>query len=221
MMNFPTISHVIFDLDGVLLDTEKFYTAATQEIVKQYGRSLDWDTKSRMIGRHVQVAAQILIDALQLPLSVDEYVILRDRRLREYFPQAQAMPGAVALTDELRKRAIPYAIATSSPSESFALKMQHHQVWLQQFAAVICGDTQGIKALKPAPDIFLAAAAAMNAPPAQCLVFEDSPAGIEAAKAAGMCVVALTDPVFNPEIYQLADLQLSNLNDFDPTPWGF
>jgi HAD superfamily hydrolase (TIGR01509 family) len=214
------ITHVIFDLDGVLLDTEKFYTAATQDILKPYGLSLDWDTKSRMIGRDVRVAAQILIDALQLPLSVTEYVEQRDRRLREYFPHAQAMPGAVALTDDLRARAVPHAIATSSPAASFALKMQQHQAWLQQFAAVICGDSAGIQALKPAPDVFLAAAAAMNAPPTHCLVFEDSPAGIQAAKAAGMSVVALTDPVYNPEIYQAADLRISHLSDFDPSRWG-
>ncbi|OUD14077.1 HAD-IA family hydrolase [Thioflexithrix psekupsensis] len=214
------ITHVIFDLDGVLLDTEKFYTAATQEIAKQYGRSLDWDTKSRMIGRDVRVAAQIVIDALQLPLSIAEYVEQRDRRLRDYFPHAQAMPGAVALTASLRARAIPHAIATSSPSESFGLKMQQHQAWLQQFAAVICGDSAGIRALKPAPDVFLAAAAAMNAPPAHCLVFEDSPAGIQAAKAAGMFVVALTDSVYNPEIYQAADLRISHLGDFNLQDWG-
>jgi pseudouridine-5'-monophosphatase len=85
------------------------------------------------------------------------------------------------------------AVATSSERTLYDLKTASH-AWFDAFDAVVCGDDPRVLARKPAPDIFLVAAAELRASPEQCLVFEDSPAGVEAALAAGMRVIAMPDP---------------------------
>jgi pseudouridine-5'-monophosphatase len=84
------------------------------------------------------------------------------------------------------------AVGTCSTLRLFQLKTGHH-AWFAQFAAVVSGDHPEVRQLKPAPDIFLAAARAVGAEPSRCLVIEDSPAGVLAARAAGMSVVAIPD----------------------------
>ncbi len=219
-MTHAKITHLIYDMDGVLLNTEIYYTEAIQHIAQRYGKKLDWELKSRMIGRQAVVAGQVFIDALQLPITTDEYIEQRDQILTRLFPKAEPMAGAQELTQRMHHLGIPQAIATSSPTPAFKLKMQRHQAWLHVFDTIVRGDDPNIKACKPAPDIFLRAAANLNADPKHCLVFEDSPAGIEAAKTAGMSVIALTDPNMNPDIYRDADEQITSFNAFQPAQWG-
>lgn len=85
---------------------------------------------------------------------------------------------------------------------------------------MVIGDDPAIKHGKPAPDIFLVAAERLKATPSKCLVFEDSPAGAEAALAAGMSVVVVPDPNMNHEAYPRASQILRNLNEFDPGAYG-
>jgi pseudouridine-5'-monophosphatase len=83
------------------------------------------------------------------------------------------------------------------------------------------GDDPEIKRGKPAPDMFLLAAKRMRASAAHCLVFEDSPAGIEAARAAGMYAVAVPDPNMDDHAYPGAHQIIRSLKEFDPASWGF
>src|SRR5688572_31307376 len=89
--SFPAITHVIYDMDGLLLDTEPFYTEATQAIVGRYGHTFDWSLKSRMIGKAARDSARILVDALQLPITPEDYLREREATLAALFPGAQAM----------------------------------------------------------------------------------------------------------------------------------
>ena len=91
----PQITHIIYDNDGLLLDTEPFYTKAHQILAARYGKVFDWTVKSRMIGLRAEDSAHVIIQALQLPLSVTEYLEERKHLLEKMFPQAEAMPGAV------------------------------------------------------------------------------------------------------------------------------
>jgi pseudouridine-5'-monophosphatase len=109
--------------------------------------------------------------------------------------------GAERLVRELVARAIPIAVATSSDRHLFELKTKPHG-WFDCFGVVVCGDDPRVTAKKPAPDIFLAAASDLGAEPAQCVVVEDSPAGVEAALAAGMRVVAMPDPAMDLALYR-------------------
>jgi pseudouridine-5'-monophosphatase len=215
-----TITHVIFDMDGLLLNTEPFYTEAHEIMASRYGKVFDWSVKSRMIGLPAQTSAQRMIDALQLPISVAEYLEMRAPILEKLFPRAEPMPGAVSLTHRLHDLGIPQAVATSSTTHHFHLKTSRHSDWFGLFKLVVTGDDPAVKRGKPNPDIFLHVAENLSAVPENCLVFEDSPAGIEAASAAGMHSVAVPDPHMSDGEYSKADQIIRSLVDFDLSFWG-
>ena len=217
----PQITHIIYDNDGLLLDTEPFYTKAHQLLAARYGKVFDWTVKSRMIGLPAEDSAHVVIQALQLPLSVTEYLAARTHLLEQMFPQAEAMPGAMRLSLHLHHAGIPQAVATSSDRFYFDLKITRHKDWFKIFQCVVLGDDPEIRRGKPAPDIFLLAATRLQAMPAHCLVFEDSPAGVESARAAGMLVIAVPDPHMEDSAYPHAHQIIRNLNDFDLARWGF
>jgi len=196
------ITHVLFDMDGVLLDTEPLYTRAIQAVASRYGKTFDWNLKEQIMGRGRMAAAKFLVSTLELPLDPLAYLAERDALLLGYLTKASEIPGAEALTRDLHARGLTLAVASSSERRLFDLKTCQHKAWLEIFSAVVCGDDPRVGRTKPAPDIFLVAAEELQAPPANCLVIEDSPAGVEAALAAGMRVVALPDP--NLDVARLA-----------------
>jgi pseudouridine-5'-monophosphatase len=209
-------THVIFDMDGVLLDTERFYTEVTQAIVGRWGKVFDWSIKGDMIGRSARDSAAYLVETLGLPISADDYLREREAALEVLMPTAGPMPGAVELTCALAARGVVQAVATSSGRRLFDLKTARHREWFRVFAAVIVGDDPRLTRSKPAPDIFLLAAEDLAAPPAACVVIEDSPAGVEAAHAAGMRVIAVPDPGMDRARFASADLVIASLAELAP-----
>jgi pseudouridine-5'-monophosphatase len=198
-------SHVIFDLDGVLLDTEPLYTEATRRIIEPYGKVFDWSIKGEIMGRSSLESARYLVSALGLPISPEEFLARRKPLLDELFATAEEIRGAQAFVRQLHAHGIPLALATSSERSLCALKIARHG-WFSLFQAIVCGDDSNVQRLKPAPDIFLVAARALGAAPEQCLVFEDSLAGVEAARAANMQVIALPDPNMDRSRFDSADV---------------
>ena len=208
-------AHVIFDLDGVLLDTEPLYTEATQRVCDPFGKTYDWELKSQVMGRGARVSAQLTIDTLGLPLTVDQYLDQRAVHLEALFPSAAELDGVPQLVAELARRGVPMAVATSSERRLCDLKLGGRP-WLRHISCVLCADDHDVARPKPAPDIFLAAAAKLGASPATCLVFEDSLAGVEAALAAGMRVVAIPDPRLRAAaIFDEATLVIERYADLD------
>ena len=216
---YKSITHVIYDMDGLLLDTESLHERVNSEVARRYGKTFNTDVKMAIAGRPTLDSAQILVDKLQLPLTAEEYLIERNKLLYPLYPTAKVLPGTVELIQHLSKHNIPQAIASSSSRHHFEMKTISHQQWLN-FQVVTLGDDLEIKQGKPAPDIFLLTAKKLNAAPEQCLVFEDSVAGIESAIAAGMSVVAIPDPVFERQLFQKADLVLNSMEEFVPQPWS-
>ncbi len=214
------ITHVIYDMDGVLLDTERFYTRVSSIIASRYGKTFDWSVKTRMIGKKATDSAKIFVEALGLPLTAAEYLRTRQALLDELLPQADPLPGALRLTYHLRQSNIPQAVATSSDLHHFELKTRRHKAWFSIFDCIVTGEDPDLREGKPAPDIFLLAARRLDADPAHCLVIEDAPAGIQAARAAGMKVAVVPDGNLSPAEYAQADAILTSLADFDPEQWG-
>ena len=213
------VTHIIYDLDGLLLNTESLYTLANQQLLAPFGKTFTWALKAKMLGRPAIDAVKILIDDLNLPISLEAYLERRENILQTLFPSAQALPGARELSHYFRQKHIPQAIATSSDLFMFSLKTKAHQSWLNDFQVIITGDDPRIRQGKPEPDIFLLAAKELKAEPKHCLVFEDAPTGVQAAKAAGMRVIAVPDAAMDLSLYTDADQILSSLNEFKPDDW--
>ena len=212
------LTHVIFDLDGTLVDTEPLYTQAAERILARFGKVFDFGIKRQIMGGGPLAGARFVVEHLALPISPEQYLAEREALLRDACRTARPMPGAIALIEALCARGIPLGIGTSSSRDLCQVKLAA-QSFGGSFQAVACSDDPGVVQAKPAPDIFLAAARALGAAPERCLVFEDTPKGVMAARAAGMPVIAVVDTAMLNEDYSgalrvvrsLEEIRLSDL----------
>lgn len=195
----------IFDLDGTLLDTEPLYTQAGQAIVSPFGKQFDPELKRRTMGGDARVSAAIIIEHLELPLTVDEFLTQRREVLVRLFPDAPEIEGAADFLHRAANGRRRLGLATSTHRDLCDLKLRNRP-WAGVFQSVICGDDPRLTRPKPDPQIFQLSAADLGVEPSQCLVFEDSPIGLTAATSAGMAVVAVASPYV--ERYELAAASL-------------
>ncbi len=214
------VKGVLFDMDGLLLDTEIIYTQVTQEIVGRFGRTFDWSVKANMIGRPAMEAARYLASTLDLPISAEDYLNERDTQLRNRFPACSSLPGAQKLVRHLHGHRVPIAVASSSSHEMYRLKTRNHQSWFSLFDVVVTADDPAVGSGKPAPDIFLVAASRLNIPAQSALVFEDAPSGLQAGIKAGMQVIVIPDPNMDRARYRQATQILDTLAAFRPEDFG-
>ncbi|KAI9313393.1 HAD-like domain-containing protein [Dichotomocladium elegans] len=220
----PRITHCIFDMDGLLLDTERIYTEVTQEILDKYanGVKFTWEVKSKLMGRTSSESAAMVVEAYNLPLTPQQYLDEISKIQEERFPLVRPLPGVERLIKHLHKHKVPIAVATSSLRDKFELKTSQNKELFALFDHIVCGDDEGIKNGKPAPDLFLAAQQRLGNPPAEnCLVFEDAVNGIEAARNAHMHAVWIPDPNLRLLVGETIDEHgaaavLQSMSDFDP-----
>ncbi|KAJ1903783.1 Pseudouridine-5'-phosphatase [Coemansia sp. IMI 209127] len=223
------IKACIFDMDGLLLDTEVIYSEVANKMLEPYGKTFTLETKIKMMGRDVKSATEILLSELELPHTFEEWDNEAQRVKAELFPKAELMPGASRLIRHLAKHSVPVAVATSSSKPMFLIKTGRHGDVFKLFGEnITCGDDPAIKSGKPAPDIFLTAMQRLDPglEPSDCLVFEDASNGVEAAKRAGMSCIWAQDTRFmldksaTPADHAATE-RITSLVDFVPEKYGF
>ena len=214
------ITHIIYDMDGLLLDTESLHERVNKEVAQRYGKTFNQELKMAIAGRPTLDSAKILVETLELPMTPEEYLVERNKLLYSLYQTAKALPGTQKLTQHLFNHNIAQAIASSSTRHHFKMKTVKHQQWLKHFQITTLGDDVEIAQGKPAPDIFLLAAKRLNVAPQNCLVFEDSRAGMEAAIAAEMSVVVIPDSVFDKKLFQEANQVFNSMTEFKPEAWS-
>jgi len=187
----------LFDLDGLLLDTEPLHARAWRDAAESFGTSLAPSQLLQLRGRRRhdcadQVLAWIRSDGHRCD-GREDLLAVRQPIAERLLAQAPAMAGAERLVRSCHGLGIPMALATSSSRAAVELKAAPHR-WLELIATRVHGDDAELGAGKPAPDVFLLAAARLGVDAATSWAFEDSPAGATAAAAAGCRVhVLLTD----------------------------
>jgi len=203
---------VVFDNDGLLLDTEPCWTAAEEALFQAHGKMFDLAAKHALIGTSPRTSAPILERLLDKPgegraLTEELYAMA----LTEIGGWASPRPGAADLVARLREAGLPLAVASNSPRSHLLAGLR--LAGLQDHFDVALG-VDDVANPKPAPDLYLAACRALDVDPADAIALEDSPTGVAAAKAAGMRVIGIPS-VPGVDLTGKADLVTASLADVE------
>ena len=181
------IQAILFDLDGLMFDSEPHSLASWEAVLEERGVKLDQLTIESILGLRIDATARTLIDKYHLSATAQELADAKTGyQIAHLDGNVKPMPGLIELLDELDRRGLPKAIASSGIRRYVEAVLRVNGL-LDRFSVIISGDQ--VARGKPAPDMFLLAAKLMGVPAEQCLVFEDAEPGIRGALAAGMKVV--------------------------------
>jgi HAD superfamily hydrolase (TIGR01509 family) len=208
------IKALIFDFDGLILDTETPDYEVWQLIYREHGFELPREEWGKIIGtsmaffdaaEHLSLLSQGQLDSMSL----------RDRHRSESHARTitqTALPGVVEYLQDAKQLGLKLAIASSSPHSWVDTHAKRLGIF-DFFDKVICSDEVGISRTKPHPDLFLLALDQLHVRASEAIVFEDSPNGVRAARAAGIFVVAVPNSVTSQLSIENPNLTLSSLAD--------
>ena len=207
------LSAIIFDLDGVLADSEPWWNQIDAKLLADYGATYRGEYHQNVVGVNYRLAIEFYKKAFGLSVPTEEMMRRRGEIATEFFGSRVGLcPNVKEVLEELRQMKLHLAVATSSVSASARPFLDRHQL-TGFFEIIVTGEE--VEHGKPAPDIYLRAANKLGIPPDACLVVEDALPGVAAAKAANMRVAAIPDTRFvNPREYEKkADYLLSSLKE--------
>jgi HAD superfamily hydrolase (TIGR01509 family) len=208
-----TIRAAIFDMDGLMFDTQRMSTTAWKRAAKQLGFNLTDELNLKLIGRTIRDSDAILIEGLGSAFPVEVCRNLVIEIISEDISKRgiPVKPGLRSLLDYLEEKSINIAVATSTPRKLTIQNLQSTNL-INHFRIILTGDE--VPNGKPSPDIFLAASELLGTPPAGCIVLEDSFSGIRAAHHAKMIPIMVPD-LLEPtdEIKALAYAVVPSLNE--------
>ena len=209
------IAAVIFDLDGVLLDSESAWVEVKQEFTEESGGH--WEDRARveMLGMSSTEWSRYMHDELGVPVPPERISSeVADRLVQQYRERLPLLPGAVEAVRSMA-REWPLGLATSSNRNVIDLVLEESGL-ADSFAVTV--SSEEVERGKPAPNVYLEAAQMLEVDPGACVAIEDSTNGIRSAHAAGMAVIAVPNQDFPPEpdALALADLELDSLEKLSP-----
>ncbi len=209
------VEAVVFDLDGVLLDSERLWNQSKEAFVRETGGSWRADAPRAMIGMSSPEWSSYMHDRLGVPLAPEEInrgVVARmEERYRSELP---LLPGAVEAVRRLAAH-WPEALASSANREIIDLVLELSGL-ADAFAVTVSSEEVGRG--KPAPDVYLAAAHRLGVPAKAAVAVEDSSNGLRSAAAAGMTTIAIPNPHYppSPDALTLAAARISTLHELTP-----
>lgn len=208
----PTPIGAIFDLDGVIVSTDRYHRLAWQQLADELGLPFTEEQARATRGVDRMSSLAVVLGAHAADYTDERKQELASRKNEAYkklisrITPADKLPGVDALLDDLAAHGVKVAIGSASKN---ALPVLESLGIAERFDAVVTGHdfTRG----KPAPDVFLTAAERLGLPPSRCVVFEDAAAGVQAAHAGGMKAVGVGDP----DIVAAADKKIRDLSFID------
>lgn len=201
---------VIFDMDGLLIDSEKIYWAVGRQMAREFGKNVSDQTLGRMMGRAPIESISLYAQELGLSQSPHELLEMREARVLKVMRNGvEPMPGVFEALNQLRPR-FKLAIATSAPSRFVDVVMASLDI-RSYFDAIQTSDdiTHG----KPDPEIYLKAMAKIGIAPSQCFVLEDSSNGSLAGKRAGAYVISVPTEHTRSQNFSFVDYVATSLVD--------
>lgn len=207
------IEALIFDMDGVIVDSEPLHLRAFQTVLAEFDVPYTEEENRQFLGCKDLAIAKVFVARYRLPLTPLELVDRKESVLARLFAaESIPQPGLSGILEQARRLGIPMAVASSATLPTIELVTETLSV-RQYFHNLTSGDE--VENGKPAPDVFLLAARRLGVAPSGCLVIEDTLNGIRAAKAAGMTCVAIPCQATMHEDHGLADARLSSLDELD------
>lgn len=204
---------VIFDMDGVLVDSEPAFYEAANQVLAEEGHHIEWERYQRLLGTSVSETWRVLISMLGLRAGLQSYLERYDGVLLACLGQPRApLPGVLQLLNELEARSIPCGLATSSRKAWMDTLLEASGIPLHTLSALAWREL--VAESKPAPDLYLHAAELLAVPPERCIAIEDTPTGIASAKAAGMYTVHVRASSTACPPIEDANLVLESLEEF-------
>ena len=208
------IKAVVFDLDGVTVDSQPAWFEAYRLAAKKFGFEYSNDLAQLTRGIGVIKSARNLVEHYGIPEKNAEFLHLAKESYKDlFYEKTKLIPGVVELLERLRGN-FKLALASSSPRFIIEQNFAKFPQLKKFFEVSVAGDE--VENTKPAPDIFLLTAKKLEILPENCVVIEDSPAGVEAAKATGMFCIGLLDAGPKKQDISTADKQVQNLKEITP-----
>ena len=206
------IDTLIFDFDGVIIDTETPEYASWQEVFESHGQTLDRALWSQIIGGGVKWFDPLEHLESLVGLQTDRESILKRRRDRDHMMIAASpvLPGVLDYVGDAGRLGLKLGVASSSSRDWVDGHLTERGL-LQHFGAIATRDDVG--AVKPDPEVYLKAVGRLGSDPANAVAIEDSFNGLTAAKRAGLLCVAVPNPMTSEMDFDQADMRLDSLSD--------
>jgi len=215
MINKFPIKAIIFDMDGVLVDSEPHHIKIEKKLFAKLNLNISDEEHSTYMGTATDVMWEKIVSHKKLTLDIKDLVEQTILESKLHFSlQENLVPisGLVELLDEIYKKGIPMAVASSSGQEIIDIILKHTNL-KKYFKYMVSSELVG--ASKPEPDIFLHTAKLLGVKPWECVVIEDSANGIRAAKAANMYCIAYNGVSANNQDQSLADEQIVDFSELE------
>ncbi|HEY9788211.1 MAG TPA: HAD family phosphatase [Candidatus Obscuribacterales bacterium] len=212
-----TIKALIFDMDGVLVDSEPLHLLAYQELLSAFGCLYTEEDNRQYLGRKDIDCAVGLIERFRLPLTAFGLVEKKEEILHRLFREKlQLRPGVLSTLNTAKGQKLPMAVASSATLPTIRLVVE--TVRIDGYFRTLCSGDEVANG-KPQPDVFLLAAERLGIDPGQCLVIEDTYNGVCAAKAAGMKCIAIPCLATQHQDLSHADFVMRSLEQVDLAEW--